>query len=164
MVAALFTDAEIAAWLTAKKYMEYESAAKKTVSRSGECTISKLSSEEFPGVIFLLEQEVKPPEGHFTFSVQPNDGRPQSAICRYDIQKGPHVDPDGTFHPPMDPHRHIYKAETFRQFGVWDRTAEPLRLKSNSCQELYAQLLTDLNIHYSDSESQLLDFMKTRPT
>jgi len=55
----------------------------------------------------------------------------------------------------MIPHRHIYSPEMVAQFGVWDRQAEPVSLKRNVCDRLWSQFQIDLEIHFSDTDTQL---------
>lgn len=162
MPAPLFTEDEIRQLIAVKKHVEFEGRQKRLPNREGKPKVYQLSSEELPKVGFFVEQERQIPGCHFTLSVKMDDARPVQAIVRYDIQPMAHINPDGSVMQPNVPHRHVYSPEMVSRFGAWDKIAEPVSLKKNMGDSLWPQFLIDLNIHFSDTDTQLFSFESAR--
>jgi hypothetical protein len=162
MPAPLFTTEEIGRLAAVRKHVDHEGRHRRLPNREGKLQIYTLSSDDMPNVAFFVELDRQIPGCHFTLSVKMDDARPEQAIVRYDIQPMAHINPDGSVMQPNLPHRHTYTPQMVSQFGAWDRIAERIFLQSNVCDRLWAKFLTDLNIHFSDTDTQLFSFSSAR--
>jgi hypothetical protein len=160
--APIFSGEEISRLMQVRKHVEHEAKSKGLRNREGKFRKYKAASDDLPNVEFYVEFERTIAGCHCTLSVKMNDARPEQAIVRYDIQMPAHENPDSSIMQPKTPHRHIYTPEMVVKFGSWDRIAEAVVLSKDACENLWSKFLVDLQIHFSDTDTQLFSQSEMR--
>jgi hypothetical protein len=145
------------------KTLGAESWISKRTGRNQEGVLLELECPQNQSMRFEVELHTNPLTGMYAITLHGRiKPREAAAICRYDVQDGPHVNTtaicgNGTTIARLVPHKHIYNAGAIVRFLSWSHCAEIVPQVRPGVRftkrDLLGWFLAQMQVHFTSTDA-----------